>query len=486
MYTLLSSANAGEVTNKFILRKPIVRLANNYDGLPFSEKDLKDIVMNASGEIFEWIRCDDLRDDYDVVLAGQLNYYVERKRQWNRLGPQKQEQILEQYADELIPARKYVPCVAKLVEVEEKEIIVEKCEAIPILYPCEEEKLVKAAQPRTLSEIFGQNREPICALPGGSRNRGKYRGGKFRGGRGYIQGRGGYRTNRSFSYKKRKQNGGVQDKYGIKETRLKNDFGEKGQKYITDLNLNHERHFGDFMPDVYYVRLMYWENDYKFDLGTTDNMLLQDFVINNPYDPSFTVGGKKANGFVQLMGLYRYCRVSAANIYVTYSDVAAANICPIQTALIYNSESAAYSDFDSIASQPRNRRQINQSFNNRVGTSQKISGRFYPCTSFGMDRLMWKSLPTGSEFDITNLGSIVGPVTPSFVSFYYARVDDTSAGTAIAVRGTVKIEYDCVFRMRLPFNEPTVVEDIGKGRIAEGVKRVRKKQICIEEVTSLS
>lgn len=206
------------------------------------------------------------------------------------------------------------------------------------------------------------------------------------------------------------------------------------------------------IPDIFETTLVYYENNFKFDLGTSDKLLSQDLAINDPYDPYVSLGGKSANFYQQLMALYRYSRVFQADITVRYTDVSSANSCPTELALVLNSEQISYADMDDVHSLPIQRRRISSRYNNRIGSTYLLKGSFKPKDAFYMNDLQWNSLKPGSEFDNTNLGGIASPVTLSVVSVYYGRIDEANTDQ-LAIRGTVQISFLVRFYSRQSFSE---------------------------------
>ena len=203
-------------------------------------------------------------------------------------------------------------------------------------------------------------------------------------------------------------------------------------------------------PDVFYTTLIYFENNYRLDLGTSDKILNMDFAINDPYDPYVSTGGKSANLFDQIGSVYRYCRAEKAEILVEYTDNGSANNDPIQTALVYNSEGVPYADMDDIASLPQSKRIVQLGMTNRIGSTKRIRGTFFPYSSFYMSKLQWNMQESGSPYDVTNIGGFASPANLAIVSLYYSRVDESST-TAVSNRATIKIKYYCKFYDRQAF-----------------------------------
>ncbi len=206
------------------------------------------------------------------------------------------------------------------------------------------------------------------------------------------------------------------------------------------------------MPDVFFTTLVYYENNFKFDLGTTDKLLNISLAINDPYDPYISLGGKSANLFQQIMSMYRYCRVYKSLITIKYVDVSTANSCPTQLILVLNSEQVSYADMDDIQSLPIQRRRITTKYNDRIGTTYTLQGSFLPKDCFYMTELQYQSQENGSSYDITNIGGIVSPSNLAIVDIYYGRIDENNTD-ALAIRGTVQIKFDCRFSSRQSFTE---------------------------------
>jgi hypothetical protein len=205
-------------------------------------------------------------------------------------------------------------------------------------------------------------------------------------------------------------------------------------------------------PDQYTCSLVYYENSGHADLGTVTIISNQTYTLNNPYDPYSAIGGKSANLFVQIMSMYRYCRVLAADVEIKYTDDPAANSCPIQTALVYNSEGVSYASMDDIISLPTSKRVVQLKMTGRIGNTLTLRGRFFPAMSFYMDESQWHNLPAGSPYDITNIGGIVSPVNKAELDFYFAKVNKANVLT-VANPYTITINYICHFYDRQSFTE---------------------------------
>jgi hypothetical protein len=206
------------------------------------------------------------------------------------------------------------------------------------------------------------------------------------------------------------------------------------------------------MPDIFSVKLRYYENSYHFDLGTTDTILQQSLSINDPYDPVAALGGKSANLFQQIGSMYRFCRVNACNVKITYQDVSTANTCPVQFALVLNSDGVSFADMDDVVSLPNSRRRVSLITQDRIGTTRSLSGRFYPKDAFYMTQQQWDALVPGSPEDVTNIGGFVSPTNLSTLDIVYAKIDQNNI-TAAANFGSVTIDYEVTFKHRIIFPE---------------------------------
>lgn len=206
------------------------------------------------------------------------------------------------------------------------------------------------------------------------------------------------------------------------------------------------------MPDIFNVRLRYFENSYHFDLGTSDTILQQSLAVNNPYDPVVAIGGKSANLFQQIGGLYRFCRVNKVKVHVTYSDVSSANTCPVQMALVLNNDQISFADMDDVVSLPDSRRRVQLSTQNRIGTTKHLSGYFHPKDFFFMTQQQWDSQAPGSAFDVTNIGGFVSPTALAILDIVYAKIDQNNT-TAVALFGSVTIDFEVTFKFLIPFPE---------------------------------
>lgn len=206
------------------------------------------------------------------------------------------------------------------------------------------------------------------------------------------------------------------------------------------------------MPDIFHVKLRYFENTYRFDLGTADTILQQSLAVNNPYDPVVALGGKSANLFQQIGGLYRFCRVNRAKVHVTYQDVQTADSCPVNLALVLNTDQISFADMDDVVSLPDSRRRVNLTSQDRIGTTRHIQGYFQPKDFFFMTQQQWDSQAPGSAFDVTNIGGFVSPVALAILDIVYAKVDQSNT-TAVGLFGTVTIDFEVTFKYLIPFPE---------------------------------
>lgn len=213
-----------------------------------------------------------------------------------------------------------------------------------------------------------------------------------------------------------------------------------------------QRNLFEAVPDILFTYCTYYENNFHLDLSSSDTLLYQTFSINDPHDPYTALGGKSANFYPQIMALYRYSRVMYADVIVKYTDVSGGNTCPIQTALVYNSENIIFANWDDVLSLPKSKRVIQLNFNNRIGSTVTLRGRFSPSMAEYMTAQQWNMLPAGSTFDNTNLGSIASPSTLSLLDLYYGRIDDNDT-SQIGIRATVTIKFYIKFYHRQIFSE---------------------------------
>jgi hypothetical protein len=247
-------------------------------------------------------------------------------------------------------------------------------------------------------------------------------------------------------------------RYKRKTNRRRGKATSYNQRFTTYQDYNHEASLTilkspfQAMPDIFQTTVVYFENNFKFDLGTSDKLLNQDIAINDPYDPYISLGGKSANMFSQIMAIYRFARVLQSDVRIKYTDVSGANSCPTQLALVLNSEGVNYADFDDIQSLPIQRRRITTTYNDRIGSTYTLSGTFHPKDCFYMTNLQWDAQPPGSAYDVTNIGGIVSPVNLAILSIYYGRIDENNTDS-LAIRGTLQVSYLVRFSSRQSFTE---------------------------------
>lgn len=202
------------------------------------------------------------------------------------------------------------------------------------------------------------------------------------------------------------------------------------------------------LPETFYTKLKYFENNWAYNLPALTLLEKSQVRLNDPFDPYPSTGGKSALYYQFWSQVYRYCRVKAAKITVTWNKTQDANDGVI-FAMLPNWFSGTFSDMDDVSSQPRSK--VSTKYVNRVGDSCSLSYYIKINTLLGMTELQYDSQLPGSDYDCSNASS---PTKSAMMDIYFGRLSESSASTALSGFFTVKIVFYVKFFQRYPILEP--------------------------------
>jgi len=83
--------------------------------------------------------------------------------------------------------------------------------------------------------------------------------------------------------------------------------------------------FKSGLPREMFMKLQYFENNYLYSLTSVDKLQYTRIRLNDPRDPYTGAGGKSALYFDFWIQAFRYLRVMAARITVTWHKVSDVN-----------------------------------------------------------------------------------------------------------------------------------------------------------------
>lgn len=216
-------------------------------------------------------------------------------------------------------------------------------------------------------------------------------------------------------------------------------------------------------PEVLYTKLTYFENNYKFALGTNDKLNRFSFRLNSPYDPVINSWNKSANYWDDYMAHYKFCRVMGAKISIRIANDVT-NSRQMQFALIPNPQNYAYKDMDEIVTQIRKKL---SKWTNSIASTRTLSWYMPIHTILGLSKTQYISQLPGPDFDMQNtgIGGYVDVATPAQMDLYYAKINESGLFETQAL-GTVKITFYCKFYYRIP-SKP-LGGDIGEETLDDG------------------
>lgn len=225
----------------------------------------------------------------------------------------------------------------------------------------------------------------------------------------------------------------------------KRTYAKRKRVYKQQLKVQRQRFTG--WPEVLYTKLVYFENNYKFALGSLDKLGRTSFRFNSPYDPVMQSYNKSANYFDDYMIHYRYCRTMAAKITIKYANDVT-NTRQMQFALIPNAENYAYTDMDTVATQIRKRM---SSWTNSMASVRTLKMYLPIHTIFGLSKQQYTSQLPGPDYDIqySTLGGYNDVDKSAQVDLWYSKIDENGNFAAQAL-ATVKIVFYVKYYVRVP------------------------------------
>lgn len=200
------------------------------------------------------------------------------------------------------------------------------------------------------------------------------------------------------------------------------------------------------LPRMMFAKLKYFENNYTYSFGIGDKILRTSIRMNDPFDPYAAVGGKSALYYDFWMQAYRYLRVMAAKITVTWIKTTDTNqgiifsLCP-------NLFGSVFADMDDVASQPYVK--TSKRIANRVGDSHSISYYIPIHKLLNMTKLQYISQLPGSVYDC---GYNNSPTTGALMDIIIGRINEADT-TAITGTYMVNIKFFCKLYQRYNFVE---------------------------------
>lgn len=208
-------------------------------------------------------------------------------------------------------------------------------------------------------------------------------------------------------------------------------------------------------PDVMYTKLKYFENNYRFELPAGENLNQMAIQINNPIDPYAHLGGKTALYYGTYIGVYKYCRVVAAKVTITFNKITDSNQSMI-FAMYPKDNAVSFGDIDDVCAQPRVK--VITKVPNRLGDSKKFSYYIPIHVALQMTKFQYMAQLPGSEYDCVGNSS---PLNPAFMNLHWGRTAEGNT-TVLQYQGTVKIIFYCKFYTRVSQQQPgtDVNEDI--------------------------
>lgn len=213
------------------------------------------------------------------------------------------------------------------------------------------------------------------------------------------------------------------------------------------------------LPRQMFGKLKYYENNYQYTLGATDKIVYTQMRLNDPHDPYAALGGKSALYYDFWMQAFRYCRVMAAKITITWQKTSDVNQGVI-FALCPNLFGSLWSDMDDVSSQPYVK--TSRRFANRLGSSQSLSYYIPMHKLLNMTQLQYISQLPGSVYDATYNAS---PTKGCLMDIVAGRLNENDT-TVITGSLMVSIKFYCKFYQRYQFVETGT--DAGEEELDDG------------------
>lgn len=204
--------------------------------------------------------------------------------------------------------------------------------------------------------------------------------------------------------------------------------------------------FKSGLPREMFMKLQYFENNYVYSLTNVDKLQYTRMRLNDPRDPYTGVGGKSALYFDFWIQAFRYLRVMAAKITVTWNKVSDVNQAVI-FALVPNFALSLWTDMDDPCSQPYTK--TSRTYVNRVGDSSSLSYYIPIHRLLNMSKLQYDSQLPGSTYDVTYNSS---PTSNAAMDILIGRVNENDT-TTISGAFTVSIKFYCKLYQRYNFVE---------------------------------
>lgn len=200
------------------------------------------------------------------------------------------------------------------------------------------------------------------------------------------------------------------------------------------------------LPRQMFGKLKYFENSYVYSISAVDKLVKTSIRLNDPHDPYAAVGGKSALYFDFWMQAFRYCRVMAAKITITWQKVSDVNQGAI-FALVPNLFGSLWSDMDDVSSQPYVR--TSRKLVSRLGSGSSLSYYIPMHRLLNMTKLQYLSQLPGSDYDCSYNAS---PTKGCIMDIVAARLNENDT-TVISGALMVSIKFYCKFYQRYNFVE---------------------------------
>lgn len=214
------------------------------------------------------------------------------------------------------------------------------------------------------------------------------------------------------------------------------------------------------LPETFYTKLKYFENNWSYSIPALSTLARAQVRLNDPFDPYPSAGGKSALYYQFWAQVYRYCRVKAAKITITWNKTQDSNEA-VMFAMCPNWFSGTFNDMDDISAQPRSK--VSTKFVNRIGDACSMSYYIKINTILGMTELQYDSQLPGSDYDCSNASS---PNKSAMMDIYFGRLAESSTSTALSGYFSVKVIFYVKYFQRYPILEPGF--DVGDTEADEG------------------
>lgn len=192
------------------------------------------------------------------------------------------------------------------------------------------------------------------------------------------------------------------------------------------------------LPRQMFTKLKYYENNYTYSFGIGDKLVKVPIRMNDPRDPYALTGGKSALYYDFWIQAYRYLRVMAAEITITWVKATDTNQ-GVVFALVPNLFASNFQDMDDVTSQPYVK--TSRFIANRVGDSCSLSYYLPIHQILNMTKLQYDTQLPGSAYDCSYNAS---PSAGAYLDVVIGRLNenDTSAITGaymVSIKFYVKL-----------------------------------------------